>query len=65
VSEETNSIRVVVYIEDFEVDRTQKSPYEHLPVNINITQTVKARLLNVMHKFEKVSHNLLTILVTH
>jgi hypothetical protein len=54
VSEETNSIRVIVYIEDFEVDRTQKSPYEHLPVNVNINPEIKAKLLTVMHKFEKV-----------
>jgi hypothetical protein len=54
VSEETNAIRVIVYIEDFEIDRTQKSPYDHLPVNINVNATVKGKLMNVMHKFEKV-----------
>jgi hypothetical protein len=54
LSEDNNAIRVVCYIEDFEIDSTQKTSSEIIPININNDETVKNKLQSIIHLFEKV-----------
>ena len=53
-SENTNSVRVVCYIEDFEIDFTQKTKLENVPQNINHDLSIKSKVEIVMGNYAKV-----------
>jgi hypothetical protein len=54
LSEDNNAIRVVCYIEDFEVDSGVKTAIEALPANVNNDEGIRIKLLSIIHHYEKV-----------
>ncbi len=63
LSEDNSTIRVICYIDDFEIESGVKPALDVLPANINNDENVKLKLLSIMNMYAKVSIKLSSLLL--